>query len=84
MNKREIIADITGGKKSKQASNSKSTGAVLPSEYTSVTTSWVPYSCTIQNFRLVWLYSNIDDINNDDCIDTITKLRQEKSFFDNK
>jgi tetratricopeptide (TPR) repeat protein len=30
----------------------------------------------VQNFRLIWLDGNIDEINNDDCRNSITKLRQ--------
>src|ERR1700761_5182171 len=31
---------------------------------------------TVQNFRLVWLDGSIDEVNNDDCRNFITKLRQ--------
>src|SRR5271167_3685267 len=31
---------------------------------------------TVQNFRLVWLDGSIDEVNNDDCRNSITKLRQ--------
>src|SRR6202044_4259482 len=30
----------------------------------------------IQNFLLVWLDESIDEVNNDDCRNSITKLRQ--------
>src|ERR1700721_1750421 len=30
----------------------------------------------VQNFHLVWLDGSIDEINNDDCRNSITKLRQ--------
>src|SRR6202044_3794632 len=30
----------------------------------------------IQNFQLVWLDETIDEVNNDDCRNSITKLRQ--------
>jgi hypothetical protein len=30
----------------------------------------------VQNFHLVWLDENIDETNNDDCRNSITKLRQ--------
>jgi hypothetical protein len=36
----------------------------------------IPYARTIQNFRLVWLDKTIDEISNEDSINTITKLRQ--------
>src|SRR5271167_252875 len=31
---------------------------------------------TVQNFHLVWLDGSIDEVNNDDCRNSITKLRQ--------
>src|ERR1700679_510336 len=31
---------------------------------------------TVQSFRLVWLDGSIDEVNNDDCRNSITKLRQ--------
>src|ERR1700684_3245293 len=30
----------------------------------------------VQNFHLVWLDESIDEVNNDDCRNSITKLRQ--------
>jgi ABC-type uncharacterized transport system ATPase subunit len=30
----------------------------------------------VQNFHLVWLDRSIDEVNNDDCRNSITKLRQ--------
>ncbi len=30
----------------------------------------------VQNFHLVWLNGNIDEVNNNDCRNSITKLRQ--------
>src|SRR3954471_15020577 len=30
----------------------------------------------VQNFHLVWLDGSIDEVNNDDCRNSITKLRQ--------
>jgi tetratricopeptide (TPR) repeat protein len=35
----------------------------------------LPYAYIVQNIRLIWLDTNIDEINNDDCHNTITKLR---------
>ncbi|CAF1288644.1 unnamed protein product [Adineta steineri] len=43
-----------------------STSAAHPSEHTHI----------IQNFRVIWLDSNIDTINNSDSINTLMKLRQ--------
>jgi hypothetical protein len=42
-------------------------------KYTSVTT---PDARIAQNFRLVWLDSGIDEVYNDNSVNTITKLRQ--------
>jgi len=66
MNKK--IADFVDRTKNKQTGDSNSSDALSSSR--------VPYVRTIQNFRLVWLDSNIDDVNNNDCMITITKLRQ--------
>jgi len=35
-----------------------------------------PNARRIQNFLLVWIDGNIDEINNEDCRNSITKLRQ--------
>jgi tetratricopeptide (TPR) repeat protein len=35
-----------------------------------------PYARRVQNFLLVWLDGSIDEDNNDDCRNTITKLRE--------
>ena len=42
----------------------------------SIKSDRLPYTRTIQNFLLVWLDGSIDEINNEDCRNTITKLRQ--------
>jgi len=65
---KKIIADFVDRTKNKQTGDSNSSDALSSSR--------VPYVRTIQNFRLVWLDSNIDDVNNNDCMITITKLRQ--------
>ncbi|CAF1454263.1 unnamed protein product [Adineta steineri] len=36
----------------------------------------ISYDRSIQNFRLIWLDSSIDEINNDACINIIKKLRE--------
>ena len=36
----------------------------------------LPYARMVQNFLLLWLDGNIDETNNDDCRNSITKLRQ--------
>jgi tetratricopeptide (TPR) repeat protein len=40
------------------------------------------YTRIAQNFRLIWLDKNIDDINNNDCRNAITKLRQVINVID--
>ena len=35
-----------------------------------------PFARNVQNFLLIWLDSNIDVLNNEDCSNTITQLRQ--------
>ena len=35
-----------------------------------------PYARMVQNFLLLWLDENIGEMDNDDCCNTITKLRQ--------
>src|ERR1700723_1926686 len=35
-----------------------------------------PNARILQNFHLVWLDESIDEVNNDDCRNSITKLRQ--------
>ena len=71
-----MTSNINDSKKNKNISNSKRRNAIARSELTSVATSSIPYTCSIQNFCLIWLDSDIDEVNNDDCINTITKLRQ--------
>jgi hypothetical protein len=36
----------------------------------------LPYARMVQNFLLLWLDGSIDEQNNDDCRNSITKLRQ--------
>ncbi len=45
-------------------------------EHSSVTPRRPPNGRMLQNFHLVWLDESIDEINNDDCRNSITKLRQ--------
>ncbi len=65
---KKINAGITSGTKSK--------GTASPLICTHISTSRVPYARTIQNFYLIWLDSSIDEVNNDDSINTIIRLRQ--------
>ena len=71
-----MTSNINDSKKNKNISNSKRRNAITRSEHTSVATPSIPNTCTIQNFCLIWLDSDIDEVNNEDCINTITKLRQ--------
>ena len=52
----------------------KPTTVAASTEHTSITRP--PNARMIQNFHLVWLDGNIDEDNNDDCKNTITKLRE--------
>jgi tetratricopeptide (TPR) repeat protein len=76
--KREEIlnADFNSREKNEEISNSNSTDTASISTDTSITTSSEREARTIQNFRLVWLDSNIDEVSNHDCMNTIGKLRQ--------
>ncbi len=65
---KKINAGITSGTKSK--------GTASPLICTNISTSRVPYARTFQNFHLVWLDSSIDEVNNDDSINTMIQLRQ--------
>jgi hypothetical protein len=38
--------------------------------------SRLPYARMVQNFLLIWLDGSINEVNNDDCRNSITKLRQ--------
>ncbi len=77
MNKSTIInIGIASDEKNKETSNSKNTYTAPSSTHTSITKPRVLDDRIIQNFRLVWLDSNIDGIDNGDYIDVTRKLRQ--------
>ncbi|CAF4495892.1 unnamed protein product, partial [Rotaria sp. Silwood2] len=50
--------------------------AVMPSEHTSIRQRRSLNACMVQNFLLVWLDSSIDPENNNDCKNTISKLKE--------
>ncbi len=54
----------------------KSITAVTSTESSSTRPYRPPNTRMVQNFHLVWLDSSIDEDNNDDCRNSITKLRQ--------
>ena len=69
-------ANFVDSKNTEQSFDSKPTYAESFSGPASITETSTSHTRTIQNFRLVWLDSNINEVNDDDCINTITKLRQ--------
>ncbi len=73
---KKIIAGIMGSKKRRKASNSNSRDMTSPPTHDTITSSWEYDPRIIQNFRLVWLDSNTDEVNNDNSINIITKLRE--------
>jgi hypothetical protein len=74
MNQSKVLnVDITGNQESRETSDSKNTYARSPSTRTGDTTSWISRARITQNYRLVWLNSNIDEINNDH---SITELEE--------
>ena len=58
------------------ATNKKSTTTTTSIEPTSMRPRRSLNAPTVQNFHLVWLDESIDEVNNDDCHNSITKLRQ--------
>jgi tetratricopeptide (TPR) repeat protein len=59
------------------ATNKKSTVTITASmESLSTTPSRLPYTRMDQNFLLIWLDESLDEQNNDDCRNSIAKLRQ--------
>jgi tetratricopeptide (TPR) repeat protein len=56
--------------------NETSTVIAVPLERISVRRHRLPNARMVQNFLLIWLDTNIDENNSDDCRNTITKLRQ--------
>jgi tetratricopeptide (TPR) repeat protein len=73
---KSLNGGVMGDEKIKEMSISNSTDTISPSTHTSTTTSCVSDVRIIQNFRLIWLDSRIDEVNNDDSVNIITKLRQ--------
>ncbi len=66
-----LNASVIDSKKRKETSDSNSTAMKLLSTHTSTTIPWVLHAQIIQSLRLVWLDHNIDEISNDDSINTI-------------
>jgi tetratricopeptide (TPR) repeat protein len=62
--------------KSNETPNSNITATTSPSTHANISASAASDVRIIQNFRLIWLDSNNDAINNDDSINTIKKLRE--------
>ena len=58
------------------ATKKKPTTTTASAEPPSTRPGRPPYARMVQNFLLVWLDGSIDEINNDDCRNSITKLRQ--------
>jgi hypothetical protein len=59
------------------ATRKKSPPTANPSmEPPSARLSRLPYARMVQNFLLIWLDGSIDEVNNDDRRNSITKLRQ--------
>src|SRR5271156_2519642 len=58
------------------ATNKKSTTVTTSREPTSMRPRRPLNAPTVQNFHLVWLDGSIDEVNNDDCRNSITKLRR--------
>ncbi len=71
-----LNADFNSDEKRRKSFNSNSSDTTSTSTHDTITTSSKYESQTIQNFRLVWLDSSIDEGNNDSSNNTITKLRQ--------
>jgi tetratricopeptide (TPR) repeat protein len=63
-----ILRRLTGGKSKRNREEEDNEGAARPSH---------PLNTPMaQNFRLIWLDDNIDEIDDDNCRDSITALRQ--------
>src|SRR3954465_10242621 len=71
-----LNASVTVSNQSQETSSSTNAATTSPPTHTSNTSSWESSTRPIQNFRLVWLDSTINKINNSDYSNTITKLRQ--------
>ena len=60
----------------KKPTTTSTTAAPAQQKHTSTKPRQTPYSRQIQTFVLVWLDANIDEVNNEACINTISKLRE--------
>ena len=58
------------------ATKKKPTTTATSMESSSTRPRRPPNARMVQNFHLVWLDGSIDEVNNDDCRNSITKLRQ--------
>ena len=56
--------------------NSTTTAVTKSMEHSNTRPGRIPHVRMVQNFLLVWLDGSIDEDNNDDCRNSITKLRQ--------
>jgi hypothetical protein len=54
----------------------KKTAVTASMEPPSTRPGRLPYARMVQNFLLLWLDGSIDEVKNDDCRNSITKLRQ--------
>ena len=61
------------------ADNEKDSVAVTSEEPLSKTSGRLSHARMAQNFMLLWLDGNIDEVNNEDCRNTIAKLQQVTS-----
>jgi hypothetical protein len=66
---------VTGSEKTKNTSDSNNTDMISSSRCISITRTGESDVRIVQNFRLVWLDNGIDEDNNNDSVNTITKLR---------
>jgi hypothetical protein len=71
-----LNVSVTNGEKSKETSHLTNVDTTLSLKNTNMITSCGFDDRIIQNFRLVWLDSSFDEMNTDDSINNITKLRQ--------
>lgn len=56
--------------------NSTTTAATQSMQYSSTKPSRISHVRMVQNFLVVWLDASIDEVNNDDCRNSIAKLQQ--------
>ena len=72
-----LSATRSGDVKNKERSNSNNSADIsLSTMHANNTTPSGRVDRIIQNFRLVWLDSGIDEVNDDQCIENIKKLQQ--------